>query len=348
MGLLASACGNDNKGAAPSDPSDGGAPSVGLPAPVAPALTAEDCAASTSELTLTQPEGAAVWGGLVLLEFEVEGAKVDSFDVQLYDAALGGWTTTFVSSSAAGQRDDGSYFLAVTTPFNEVTKDLESKVRVRPAQAGCPDAEWTESEPFTAGDPLADTSWSASIPRALFNGQLNVQRYAIPDGSSLPPVALHVDEATLSVAFDDNGEISHTVSLSLETEPDAAYHDCTVTLTFGGTYELLFRPQYGGVVLAVSDMPLTSVEDTTCELPSVEQMATSLAAFNVQLPARTHGLGISYLPTLYLEPGAPVWNAGNFSQVFEMLGAFLEYTTDEEQGSVTGYLYPLELSLTQD
>src|SRR4051812_31869067 len=90
VALLACACGSDdNKSPAEPTPdeNEGGAPAVAPSYP--PALSPQDCATTTSKITLSQPEGAAVWGGLVLLEFEVEGAKVDSFEVQGFDPSLG-------------------------------------------------------------------------------------------------------------------------------------------------------------------------------------------------------------------------------------------------------------------
>src|SRR5260221_11482112 len=111
LAFLASACGDDKVQPAAED-NDGGAPAIVFPPNYPPALGPEDCATKTSKITLSQPDGAAVWGGLVLLDFEVEGAKVATFDVQGFDPALGAWTNSYVGSQAIGQRNDCSYFIA--------------------------------------------------------------------------------------------------------------------------------------------------------------------------------------------------------------------------------------------
>jgi len=344
LSLALGACGGDDDKQVAVDEGDGDA---GAPAVVAfpPALGPEDCVASTSELTLSQPDGAAVWGGLVVLDFEVEGAKVDSFDIQVHDPALGAWVNSYVSQDASGQRDDGSYFIAISPTFNDANKDSELKVRIRPVQQGCPEAEWTESETFTAGDPLTGTSWSAVVPSALFNNRLSLQRNLIEDGTPLEPLRMSIGDATLSLEFGARGVLTETVSFSLETEAAGPYDQCTISLTFSGSYELILRQQYGGLMLAISDQVLDSSEGTTCALPKLADMAFSAVDFDGMLNAYTQGVSINYLPTLYSEPGAPSWSGSNFGQIFEQLLQFVSYRTTAEYGSAIGYLYPLELNL---
>jgi hypothetical protein len=346
LALSLSACGDDdNKQQVVPDEGEGGAPAI---VTYPPALGPEDCVASTSELTLSQPEGAAVWGGLVVLDFEVEGAKVDSFDVQVYDPALGAWLNNYVSQSASGQRDDGTYFVAISPAFNEANKDSELKARVRPVQQGCPEADWVESENFTAGDPITGTTWSAAIPSALFNNRLSVQRYVIPDGTLLGQHRMVMGDATITLEFGPKATLTESVTFSLATEADAPYHECTIAFTFSGTYELILRQQYGGMMLAISDQVLESAEGTTCVLPEVADMAFSADDFDTPLNAYTQGVSINYLPALYSEPGAPTWAGSSFGQIFEQLLQFLSYRTTTENGSVNGYLYPLELNLEQE
>src|SRR5262249_52129595 len=142
-----------------------------------------------------------------------------------------------------GQRDDGSYFLAISPQFSDANKELERKVRIRPSQQGCPDAEWTESEGVTFGDPLSGTSWSADIPGALFNQQLNLNRVGV---DPIPPEPLSFDDVSLAVDFGEKGAFSETLTVSISTAKGVPYDGCTVSLTFEGSYELVLRDQYGG------------------------------------------------------------------------------------------------------
>lgn len=346
--LLAIACGGDDnkqQTAPQEEENEGGAPA--LPPSYPPALSPEDCVSTVSSVNLVQPEGAAVWGGLVVLEFTAEGGKLDSFDVQAYDAALGGWTNYYVGIQAQGQRDDGSYFMAVAPYYSDANKSEPMKLRVRPSQQGCPDATWTESEEFTAHDPLLNTAWSADIPTGSLNGDFTLQRSEVPGGASLPPSRLTVGDATLKVEFGKKGVFTETVSVPLHTDTDLPWDGCRLNLTFTGTYQLKLRQQYGGITLMVSDQELTAFDTSKCELPTIEQMAftaedatPSLSAFNTQV-------SISYLGTLYQKPEAPQWPNAGFGQFFQQLPQFLTYTTDTESGYVNGYGYPQDLTLTK-
>ena len=347
--LLTSACGgDDDKKTEPNDveENEGGAPSV-VVITSPPALSPEDCAPAISEITLSQPEGAGVWGGLVLLEFAVDGTNLQSFDVQAFDPSLGAWTNNYVSTQASGQRDDGTYFLAVTPYFSEDNKDKELKLRVRPSQDGCPDAEWTETEAFTAGDPLVGTSWQTKIPAALFSGQLTLQRQSIPAGATLPSSRVRFGDATLSIVFGKKGSFDEVVRVPLSTEADLPYDGCTLSLTFSGTYSLLIRQQYGGMMLAISEQTLSSFKGTTCDLPAVEEMdIANMDAMTppVRLSAYTQNVSINYLPTLYADPGVPTWQNNQFGQLFQELPNFLSYVTADESGSVNGYVYPQDMN----
>lgn len=349
LALLACACGGDDDKkvvASPGDGNEGGEPAAAPSYP--PALGPEDCATTTSEITLSQPEGAAVWGGLVVLEFEVEGAKVDSFDVQLFDPSLEAWTNYYVNNQAMGQRDDGSYFMAVSPYFSEANKDQELKLRVRPSQQGCPDADWTETSSFTAGDPLIGTSWLGQISAGDLPGQLTVQRNPTDGVTPSSAARLTLGDATLSVDFGKKGVLTQVVTVDLSTKADEPYDGCTLSLTFSGTYEVSVRQQYGGVRVALSERTLTSFEGTTCAFPAVKDLALSAEDFDMRLNAYTQqGLLIDYVPLLFTDPGAPVWQNSNFGQVFQQLPEFLGYETAEEVGSVSGYTNVQELNLVQ-
>jgi hypothetical protein len=351
LALLASACGgDDDKDKAepaeqPAEENEAGAPAVAPSYP--PALSPEDCSTATSEITLSQPDGAAVWGGLVLLEFTVDGAKLDSFDVQAFDPSLGAWTNNYVGTQATGQREDGSYFIAVSPYFSDDSKDKEMKLRVRPSQQGCPDADWTETETFTAGDPLVGTSWQAQIPAALFSGQFELQRQSIPAGDVLPSSPLTLGDATVSVVFGKKGSFDEVVRVPLSTDADVPYDGCLLSLTFSGTYSLILRQQYGGMTLAISQQTLSSFKGTTCDLPAVDEMGFANMdpmAQPMRLSAYTQNVSINYLPTLYAEPAAPIWQNNSFGQVFQQLPDFLTYVTAKESGSVSGYVYPQDVS----
>lgn len=345
LAIAACACGgDDNNKAETDDDNAGGAPAVAVSYP--PALGPEDCATSTSKIKLTQPDGAAVWGGLVVLDFTVEGAKVDSFDVQVFDPSLQAWTNYYVNTQTVGQRDDGSYFLAVSPYFSDVNKDKDLKLRVRPTQQGCPAADWTETTAFTAGDPLVGTKWKAQIAGTGFTGQLNVQRTPIPNVMVLPPSRLSVGSVTLEVGFGKNGELTEVLTVPLSSKKDEPYDGCTVSLTFSGTYEVNLPQQYGGISVAFSEQTLTSVDGTTCAFPALKDMAISAKDFDVQLNAYLQpGVSINYLPTAYAEPGAPTWQSSQFGQIFQQLSQFLSYATTSESGNADGYLYPQDVTL---
>ncbi len=349
LAMLACACGgDDNKAVVQPEENEGGAPAITA---YPPALGPEDCAVETSEITLSQPMRAAVWGGLVLLEFEVDGGKVKDFEVQVYDPSLGAWVDSYAYQNASGQRDDGSYFLSVSPIYNDANKDQELKVRVRPRQDGCPEADWTETEAFTAGDPIDGTSWSAEIPGLFFSNQYTLQRSSVPDGMALPSQRLRLGDASLSVEFGKKGAFTEMMSFSLvadaNAEPDALFADCSFVLTFTGTYELVMRQQYGGLMLVVSDLTLASTAGSVCLLPKLVDMAFSAEDFDLEVPANAQSVSINYLPTLYSEPGVPTWNGNAFGQIFQQLPQFLRYTTNDENGYVDGYVYPLDFSLDQ-
>ena len=345
LALAACACGSDdNNKAETEDDNDGGAPAVAPSYP--PALGPEDCATTTSKIKLSQPDGAAVWGGLVVLDFTVEGAKVESFDVQVFDPSVGAWTNDYVNIQSRGQHDDGSYMLAVSPYFSDVNKDKELKLRVRPTQSGCPEADWSETTAFTAGDPLEGTAWKAEIPATGFSGQLNLQRTAIPNDMAIPSSRLTIGDVTLELDFGKKGVLTEVLTVPLSSKKKEPFDGCTVSLTFSGTYAVSLRPQYGGVTVAFSEQTLTSTDGTTCDSPSVDDMAFSSPDFDVRLNAYTQqGVSINYLPLVYVEPGTPTWQNNQFGQLFQQLSQFLSYATTKEMGSVDGYLYPQEVTL---
>lgn len=348
LALAACACGSDDNKNKVDDQEantpEGGAAAVAPSYP--PALGPEDCATTTSKVTLTQPDGAAVWGGLVMLEFEVEGAKVDSFDVQVYDPSLAAWTNYYLTTQALGQREDGSYMVAVSPYFSEANKDKPLKLRIRPTQPGCPEADWTETTTFTAGDPLVGTKWKAEIPGTEFSGQLNLQRTAIPNEMPIAPSRLTVGDVTVRLNFGKKGVLTEVVTVPLSSKKGEPFDGCTVSLTFTGTYTVSLRQQYGSFTLLVSQQTLTSTDGTTCSSPSVDDMAISSPDFDQQLSGFAQpGASINYLPTTYAEPGPPVWQTNQLGQVFQQLAQFLSYATAKETGNVDGYLYPQDATL---
>ena len=341
---LVPACGGDDDKKQPIIVEVGEAGAPAFPPTYPPALGPEDCAKTTSAVTLSQPEGADVWGGLVLLDFTVEGAKVSSFDLQAFDPALMAWSNNYLSQSN-GQHEDGSYFMAVTPYFSDANKDKELKLRIRPSQQGCPEADWTETDTFSAGDPLLGTRWQAQVPATIFSGQFSLQRTAIPNDMALPEVPVVLGAATLSLEFGKKGVFTESVSVPLGSEPDAPLNGCKLNLTFTGTYQLIVRQQYGGLMLAISEQTLTDFAATKCAFPKVEEMALAAKDSMLKISAYTRqGVSINYMPTLYAEPGAPIWEDGGFGQVFQQLPQFLNYVTPTEMGTVNGYVYPQDLS----
>lgn len=347
LGLVACGGDDDKKTTAPvEEENDGGAPA--LPPSYPPALSPEDCVDKVTDLSLSQPEGAAVWGGLVMLDFKAEGSQLETFDLQVFDPALGAWTNYYLNVQAQGQREDGTYFMAVSPYYSEANKDLELKLRVRPSQSGCPDGTWTESEPFTAGDPLVGTKWSAEVPSSSLSGNLYLNRNAVPGGASLGQSRLSVGDSTIVVDFGKKGAFTETVTIPIASEADAPWNGCSLGLVFSGSYTVKLRPQYGGVAVNVSDLTLTSFENTTCDLPLLEELAFSQQdAEPIFLPASNQQVGVSYLPVIYREPEAPLWQNSGFGQVFQQLPQLLNYATETETGTGNGYIYVQDLTFTR-
>lgn len=333
------ACGSDDKADTIIVEGDAGAPAVSYP----PALGPDDCAVKTSKITLSQPAGADVWGGLVLIEFEVDGPTIDSFDVQMYDPALGGWSPYYVQQRAFGQRDDGSYFMAVEAVFSEATRDAELKLRVRPSQSGCPEGEWTETSGFTGRDPLAGTKWRAEVAAELFSNEYQVNRTSLPDNETLPSTRLTIGDVTLSVDFGKKGVFTEQVSIPLLAAEDEPFFGCTLDMTFEGNYSLFLRGGYYGVSLALSTAKLTALDMGDCPLPALDDLLISADDADVRLNAYTQNVDIDYLPLLYSEPAAPRWANGNLAQVFNVLGPLLDYESPAERGSISNQLYPQDV-----
>jgi hypothetical protein len=221
-------------------------------------------------------------------------------------------------------------------------------LRVRPTQQGCPDADWTETSAFSAGDPLVGTKWLAELSAGDFSGQLTVQRTPLVAEMSASSSRLLPGAATLSLDFAKKGAFTEVVTVPFSSKTDEPYDGCTLSLTFKGTYEVGLRQQYGGVRLSISEQTLTSIKGTTCDFPAVADMALSADDFDVRLNAYTQqGISIDYLPTLFTEPGSPVWQNSNFGQIFQQLPEFLNYVTTTESGNVGGYTNIQDLTLTR-
>jgi hypothetical protein len=348
LGLVACGGDDDKKTTAPvaEEENEGGAPAI--PPSYPPALGPEDCVDSISDLSLSQPEGAAVWGGLVVLDFKAPGNTLDSFDIQAYDSSLGVWTNYYVNVQAQGQRENGDYFMAVVPYYSDANKDLEMKLRVRPSQTGCPDAQWVESEPFTAGDPLVGTTWRGDVDAASLSEQLTLNRYTVPSGTFIDQSRLSVGNATLVVEFGKKGVFTESVSIPISTTKEYPWDGCTLGLVFTGSYVVKVRPNYGGVAVGISDAILTSYDDTTCDLPRVKELKfTAKDADPVFLPASTQQVGVTYLPLLYKESAAPTWQNSGFAQVFQQVPQLLNYADEAgtETGTVSGYVYAQDLTL---
>lgn len=342
LALSAAACGGDDDKAAPTpEENEGGAPSIEVPAP---ALGPADCATKTSKVTLTQPEGADVWGGLVVVEFEVDGNRAQTFDLQVFDPSLGGWINSYFGYQSSGQRDDGTFFLVVQPQYNPANKDGEFKVRVRPSQQGCPIGEWTESNSFSASEPLKSTSWAAEFSGLQINGGIDLQRTPLQNELPLPSTRVTLADATFNVAFGPKGSLTQQLTATLQAEAGEPYEDCTLSLTFSGTYELTLR-SYGNLSITLSPQELTSYEGTTCAFPSVDELLLAGEEFDGTLGSHVQYLNVDYTPTVYVTPGSPTWQNA-FTRVFEQLARFMSYETDEERGDASGNVNPQDFTLT--
>lgn len=306
-----------------------------------PALGPEDCVPAVTDLTLSQPAGADVWGGLTVLEFNAlnaTGALLDNFHVQRFDPAADAWLNGYVGNYYSGQREDGTYFLAVGFVPNDSSKDEQFRLRVRPVQQGCPEAMWTESKAFTMGNPIEGTSWSTQVPAALVNGSLNVVRTV---GPLLPmeQVPLRVGDVGATLTFAKGGAFTQLITVPLESEKGAAYDGCTLALTFEGTWELSLKAQNGQMSVFVSQLALSSTEGTVCAFPKLADMALSGTDFAMSWEGFAQNVSVDYTASLYADPGAPAWSYTNFLQILVSLGQLLHYNSVTEVGVGQGGVY---------
>lgn len=340
---LAVACGSDDKKTEVVVVGESGAPAT-----YPPALGPENCVTQATDVKLSQPDGAAVWGGIAVLELKVDGPSVSSFDIEQFDPALGIWTQYWLGNQVQGQRDDDTYLLVVTPYFSDATKDLPVKLRVRPEQQGCPRVEWAETEEISAGDPLAETSWKASLSGSDISNEFQVLRQSVPDAMALPATELGLGDATLTLDFGKKGAFTETLELALIAEKGAPFNGCALTLTFTGSYTLTQRNQYQGTSLNISALQLDSSSGTKCAFPAPTELALGMPNASIELPPMLRqGISINYLPLVYTEPQAPTWSDTGLGQIFQQLPQLLFYSAPKETGNLNGNVYLPDLTFVK-
>lgn len=323
LGLCAFACGDDGEQKVVVVHEGGGGEAA---EPFPPALGPEDCVTAVTELELSQPSFADVWGGITLLEFQVEGAKLRNFEAQAFDPDTGVWNNQYLPTPFSGQREDGTYVLGVSLSPSEANQDADQRLRVRPLQDGCPPADWVESDTFTLGSPILGASWHASIPVEQFSSSL-----AVDQSSWLP---MSVSAAELDVTFGDDGAFSETLALTFSTEEAGPFDDCTIAFTFEGSWR--HEPaNYSGGTVHLSRLQLAGTEGSDCKAgPSLDSLRISdpeVAAERTLGPS-TQYLNVDYLPTLSSTPGAPTWRTSLARDILYQVPQLLAYEQPSQGG----------------
>jgi hypothetical protein len=324
LGLLPLACGSDDdEQPAGTDHTSAGAPATPVSYP--PALGPEDCASTVTDLKLSQPAGADVWGGLTLLEFQVAGAGSRNFEIEAFDPDTGAWLNQYVGYAYSGQRTDGTYLLGVNLYPTEASQDADQRVRVRPTQQGCPEADWVESDAFKLVSPFEGTSWAGTIPGNHFTGEMHIV------GSYLnEDVRLHLGDTAVSANFADDGTFSQTFTAPLQTSKGAPFQGCTLSLTFEGTWRYELGGFGNGQQLQIADVTLTSTKGSKCTYPALADMDINQEGFKLELGDGTYYPRIDYVPTLAIKPGAPAWSTEIFNGIVQQLGQLLGHTVPSQ------------------
>jgi hypothetical protein len=287
--------------------------------PFPPALGPEDCVTAVTELEVSQPIGADVWGGITLLEFQVEGANLRSFEAQAFDSDAGVWTNQYLPTTFSGQREDGTYVLGVSISPSEANQDADQWLRVRPVQDGCPPAEWVESDTFTLGSPVLGVSWHGSLPIEQFNSSLVVDPSAY--------LSMSVSAAELDVTFGDDGAFSETLALTFSTEEAGPFDACTIAFTFEGSWR--HEPaNYSGGMVYLSPLVLSGIDGSDCKggpAPASLRVSDPEEAAQFKLAPAVYYLNVDYLPTLSSTPGAPIWRTSFGRDILYQLPQLLAY-----------------------
>lgn len=297
-----------------------------------PALGPDDCAAATGEIAVTQPYGADVWGGLTVVEFEVAGASVDTFDIEYFEPALDAWISGSILRFQ-GQRADGRYALGFSIVPRPGSVDSEFRVRVRPQQAGCPDAAWTESPGFALSDPLAGSVWTATVPQADLIGELTLEKTI---STFTPPISipLTLGDVELTYIFQEDGVLLLDLWVPLSTAADKPYHECTMVFSFTGTWRMELDRS---LRLMTSPLSFAGAPGSICAYPEPTELAVNQPGFMSPVPPALLALeDIDYEPTLQVPPAAPSWLNGFFTAAVRALPQLLAYNKLTELGSVGG------------
>lgn len=283
---------------------DGGIPAN---APDGPGITAKNCPATPTNVNIAQ--AAPVWYGFVQLTATVPGGTPDTLEVQVLDPSTKLWVTTY---GRGGQKQDGTFAVSVSPTVDEASKTKEFKARVRARLDGCPPTGWAESPTFTLGNPISGTSWTATIPSALFYQYLNVSH--VGTGTSQGPYTLSDADVVHTMTFNADGSYAESFSYgikSLSTTPGDLYDGCNVHLSYVGTWILRLDGSPTVSISARKPNPAGVTTGSTCTAPPVSDWTASQpggAPTRIQ-PASMY-LNIDYQNVLDDPPGKPVWSAG--------------------------------------
>lgn len=322
-----------------------------------PALTPDLCPGAPQALALRQV--GPFWYGLTMATFSVPGGAPSGFNVEAFDSTTGFWSSTGVIDNPSGtplQLDDGSYLALASVGATASNEGAPRKLRVRSVLNGCPPSAWTESGPFTLGNPLPGTTWTATFNAGASQPSLQFSPAASDTTSTfVGPYSFDASQPLQhEITFNADGTTAEVFRYSiLSAHPGDAYDGCSFVLSFTGKWTLALDDTYsGGLDLTVSDrVPAASPSaGSTCGDPQITAMligqpsSLSIPA----LPPTELGPSIDYSALLESPPGDALMSEGcigcDSSLFSSSLLATVQYLAEAGTGgeagsaSASGYL----------
>lgn len=317
MTLLLGGCGDSSSGA-------GGGPP----------LTRTECPGKPAKVTVNPV--APFWSGLVAISFTSSGKGMPSYsDVQLFDPALGAYSQ---SGTTPFQKPDGTFLALVNTPAREESKDLDFKIRVRSELDGCAPSDWVESSTFKLGNPLPNTSWVADLSPAEYSGNLNIYQSGT---KTVGPYTFAPSGVQETLEFKDDGTYTDVVSFGIESgHAGDLYDGCRFQIHSEGQWEIKFLQYSSTVLLSQRKLSANPLSGSTCNSPSIGQLAVNQPGFDMSLPPATLGLGIDYTALLYSPPGKVKWTDTTLLGGISNYLPLLVFTDVNGTATINGYLSP--------
>ncbi len=336
--LAACSSSSNDAPAAPATGTDAG--TNGEPAanaPDGPGITGKNCPLTPTGLNLVNV--APVWNGLVVLEANVPGGAPNSFDVQVLDPGSNQWVQSY---APLRQKIDGTYVVLLSPAITEASKGKAFKARIRSRLDGCPPSGWAESATFTLTDPIAGTTWVATIPSGLVNQSFFVNHTGT--GTTVGPYVLSDAGVVHTMTFNADGSYAETMSYGIKSQsstPGDLYDGCAIQLSFVGTWTL--RTDGGTPTVLVSTRkpkPGAATTGSTCTAPPISEWDISQAGSSIVVNNTALYLGIDYSPLLNDPPGKPSWSAGDLGNALTNTLGALSDQQGPNTSSVGGSLYP--------